>query len=376
MKDDERDLLIIAGGGAALYIWWRAQQEGETPVQWLSSQLGGGLPGLDLSNLIGGINLGGLGGLQDLLGQDRNAVEEYIRSICQGGTCPLPEGEDASKQPISDERTGGGREPTVDGGGITEGATDVLTALGNLHPAAQVAIATGAGALGISTGYMAARTAPALARLSMSAVRGIESVAGGMSRLGGHVSQSLARRLVVQQTARAAARRTILQAGPKVTVGGMARGFGAMAVIASLAASAATIAGRLLFGEQAPEKVTGWGLLSSLSLSEMMYPSKVGAMEAGMGAIGPARRSNLAIGSGAEYAEVLAGRQRALAKVGTGAEFAEVLAGRQRALAKVGTGAEYAEVLRGREEWKREKASSVSGGQSAAQKEYLSALPF
>jgi len=369
MKDDERDLLIIAGGGAALYIWWRAQQEGETPVQWLSSQLGGGLPGLDLSNLIGGINLGGLGGLQDLLGKDRNAVEEYIRSICQGGTCPLPEGEDASKLPVSDERTGGGQEPTVDGGGITKGATDVLTAYSRLHPIAQAAI-------GISAGYVAARTAPALARLSMSAVRGIESVAGGMSRLGGSVSRSLARRLVVQQTARAAARRTILQAGPRVTVGGMARGFGAMAVIASLAASGATIVGRLLFGEQAPEKVAGWGFLSSLSLSEFMYPQKVGAMEAGMGAIGPARRSNLAIGSGAEYGAVLAGRQRALAKVGTGAEFAEVLAGRQRALAKVGTGAEYAEVLRGREKWKREKESTSVGGQSAAQKEYLSALPF
>jgi len=213
----------------------------------------------------------------------------------------------------------------------------------------------------------------------MSAVRGVETVAGGMSRLGGGVSRSLARRLVVQQTARAAAKRTILQAGPRVTVGGMARGFGAMTILASLAASVSTLVGRMMFGERAPEKVAGWGLLSSLSFSELMYPAKVGAAEAGL-PVTSIRRANLlpsaAVGTGAEYAEVLAGRQRALAKVGTGAEYAEVLAGRQRTLAKVGTGAEYAEVLRGRDEWKREKESTSAGGQSAAQKEYLSALPF
>lgn len=298
MKDEH--VLMLVGGGVGLYLAWRWREDGQLP-QFQLPGLGGGVS-LDLSNLLGG-GLGGgadvLGDLRDLLGglqADDAAVRDFLGACLTGGG--IQQGGDP-RDPTAPAAGGGGGGsepslPSFDGGSAWAGPTAFVGEVAETSPFFQAGLGLLAGSLGAGAGYMMVRTGPAVARASMLLVEGIANVvrAGG-NVIGQSVQRILARagaQRVASQTAAGTLRTGGLfrpRVGPLSYQGvgaagrtGLGMGVGSLLMLAGMgAASASTLLGRLMFGEEAPEKVIGWGLLSALSPAELLFGGTVSASE-------------------------------------------------------------------------------------------------
>ena len=305
MKDEH--VLMLVGVGVGLYLVWRWREDGQLP-QFQLPGLGGGVS-LDLSNLLGG-GLGGgtdvLGDLRGLLGglqADDAAVRDFLGSCLSGGGIQQG-GDPTDPSAPAAGGGGGGAEPSFGDGGVWAGPTGFVEAVGGTSSLFQAGLGVLAGGLGVGTGVMMVRTAPALGRAAVYAVEGTAGAVRSVgSVIGGGLQRVLARagtQRVMQQTAAGTLRTTAAGRGlflPRVgptsyaglsTAGKTALG-GAWFAGAALAASAVagTISagiGRLMYGAEAPQKVTGWGLLAGMSpvemlLGDLIWPSRVAAAE-------------------------------------------------------------------------------------------------
>lgn len=363
MKDEH--VIGLVGGGVGLYLLYRWKEgEGDSFLPDFGSLfagVGGGLPALDLSNLIGGINLGELlGGIAP----DANAVEEYLRGCLSGGAVSLGGGEPVAEKPAPEQ----GREPTLpdfpfpEPTGFVPEATGFVQEVGKTSPWFQAGLGALFGAAGIGAGAMMVKTSPAMGQAASALVRGGSRVASSAWSQLSRQAALKASRKAAQQAAQRAATSTAAKWGAQYVLPAPAKGWlgrtlgvgGALAALPFAFGTLATEFGRLLYGEQAPEKVVGWGLLDLFSPGEWVREARGGVRAA------PARMGNLAIGSGAEYGAVMAGRRAITAGIGSGSEYTAVMASRARAQAAVGTGAEFAQVVAGRDKWKEEKRQSSS----------------
>lgn len=297
MKDEH--VLMLVGGGVGLYLAWRWREDGQLP-QFQLPGLGGGVS-LDLSNLLGG-GLGGgtdvLGDLRDLLGglqADDAAVRDFLGACLTGGGIQQG-GDPRDPSAPASGGGGGGAEPSLGGGkaGAWAGPTGFVEAVGGTSPLFQAGVGVLAGGLGVGTGAMMVRTAPALGRAAVYTVEGAASAARSVGNVLGRSVQRILVRAGAQRTATQTAAGTLRTAGlfrPRVGplsyqgVGaagrtGLGMGVGSLLMLAGMgAASASTLLGRLMFGEEAPEKVIGWGLLSALSPAELLFGGTVSASE-------------------------------------------------------------------------------------------------
>ena len=299
MKDEH--VLMLVGGGLGLYLLYQSR-EGGLPQFQLPS-LGGGVS-LDLSNLLGG--LGGtddaLGQIKDLLGglkADDAAVRDFLGScLPSGGGQQGGNPTDQSGQAAGGG--GGGSEPSFGGGDGGGPVSDIIDSLAGTSPIFQGGLGVATGLLGGATAYVMVRTAPAVARGAMYAVEG---AAGAARTVGNVISGSLRgvmSRFGMHRTATQTAAGTLRTTGmfrPRIgpmsysgmpAAGKAALGgtwiAGSLLLAGSAAGTLSTLLGRAMFGEQAPERVAGWPLLSSLSLTEPFWPQKVAASPEGVGA--------------------------------------------------------------------------------------------
>jgi hypothetical protein len=289
MKDDEK-VLAVVGGGTALYLAYKWQKTGELP-QFQLPGMGGGFS-LDLSNLLGGGLGGGLGDLSGLLSglrADDAAVRDFLGGCLTGGAAQQGGDPRDGTLPAAGGG-GGGQEPTVSGGLLSD-ATGFVKAVGGTSPLFQAGLGILGGGLGIGAGYAIVRTAPALGRAAVYAVEGAASVGRSL----GNVLSAATSRILSHGGTRVVTQSTV--GGFRSTIGplsyrgmsalgktGVGMGIGSLLVLASTgAAMASTLVGRLLFGEQAPEKVVGWGILSALSPSEWLYGMLGGKVSAAEG---------------------------------------------------------------------------------------------
>lgn len=291
------DEVVIAAVGLGVGAWALARYKSGEGLSTSLPFLGGSatLPSIDLSGLLGGINIGELpdGGIVE-------AVRTWVESQSAGGTCPQGGGAPA---PAGEGPAlpGGGQEPSfpwdfTPSGGAFGGLTGLVEAVGGLSPVAQGFVGAGLGAIGGATGYLMVRTAPAVARLAGGAASGI--LASG--RAAGGVLSAGARALVARWSAsrlaasvggtRAAQVRTVtryvLPAVGKQATMQTAGVIGAVAVLPFIAASVTTFTARIVEalsgGRYDPEQSLGWGALSSMSLVDwLMDPGVARAAEFG-----------------------------------------------------------------------------------------------
>jgi len=292
------DEVVIAAVGLGVGAWALARYKSGEGLSTSLPFLGGSatLPSIDLSGLLGGINIGDLGdgGLLD-------AVRTWIEGQSAGGNCPQGGGAPAGLPETPAQGGGGGAEPSfpwdfTPGGGLFGGATGLVQAVGELSPVTQGFVGAGLGAIGGATGYLMVRTAPAVARLAGGAASGI--LASG--RAAGGVLSAGARALVARWSAsrlaasvggtRAAQVRTVTRyvlpaVGKRATMQ-TAGVIGAVAVLPFIAASVTTFTARIVEalsgGRYDPEQSLGWGALSSMSLVDwLMDPGVARAAEFG-----------------------------------------------------------------------------------------------
>ena len=298
MKDDEKALVAV-GGGVALYVAYKWRSTGEQPQFQLPSLGGGGGVSLDLSNLLGGLGGGGLGDISGLLGglkADDAAVRDFLGSCLSGGAAQQGgDPKDQTQQPVGGGS--GGQEPTSPlPDGFWQGASGLVNEVAGTSPWFQGGLGVLLGGLGVGTGYAMVRTAPALGRAAMYAVQGTAGVARSL----GNVISAGASRLLSHGTTRVVTNAGVARVGSNLfrpTIGpmsyrgmsalgktGVGMGLGSLLALASaVAAIASTTMGRVLFGEEAPEKVVGWNVLSALSPSEWIYGMLGGKVSAAQG---------------------------------------------------------------------------------------------
>lgn len=294
------DGVVIGAVGLGIGAWAYGRYKSGEGYDLNLPLLGGGasVPSIDLSGLLGGINIGDLGGGGEGL---IDAIRTWFDSTAAGGKCPQGGGAPAVVEPGGPAAGGGGSEPSAPWdftprSDFFGGATGLVQAVGELSPVAQAFVGAGLGALGGGTAYLMVRTAPAVGRLAGAGVSAL--VAGG--RTAGSVLSAGARSLVARWSAsrataavagvRAGQVRTVtryvLPALGKQATRQTAGVIGAVAVLPFIAASVTTFIARAVEaatgGRYDPEQSVGWGALSSLSLVDfLMAPSDVGAAEVG-----------------------------------------------------------------------------------------------
>ena len=375
MKDEH--VIGLVGGGVGLYLLYRWKEgEGASLLPDFGSLfagLGGGLSSLDLSNLIGGINLGEL--LKGVT-PDVNAVEEYVRGLCTPGGGLLP---DENAQAPAPEQ---GREPTLPDFPFPEPTSnpvaETVNAVAGLNPWLQAGLGVAAGGLGFGTGAIMVRTSPAIAAGLSKAVSGAGRVAadayswfGGKAaaRVSAKAAQQAAQRSATSAAVKLGTTRYVLPAPAK---GWLGRTLGVSGVVAALSfvfGGVATEFGRMLYGEQAPEKVVGWGLLSAFSVPEWVREALGGVSAAPMGV---SVRMPTARESYQRQPFTIIGdvgtpfRQLSPASVAAQRAGSEEFAAQQR----------YERAVAGRESGTPSTPARTGGKPTKAYKEYFSSLPF